>query len=372
VIFEVGTLLSGEVAQMTVTLRPTASGLLTNTAVVRSVLATNISTSNVVVQVSPAAGDLAVSIVGPAPPVLVNDLITCAVAITNAGSSTVQSVRLTNSGLGTFKLVSLTPAGQTHTFTNGSLVIAAGSMASRSNRIFSFVLQPTNAGTATITTTVAGSNFTDANSANNQAQTSFSVADYSAGDLIATNQTGMVFNPQTALMQQTVRLANTGSNAVLSSRVIVSGLTNWLYNAAGTNNGNPYVVHGAPLMAGESVDLVLEYFIPTRTPIDVPNSAYTAVALAAVSFETNSAPSPNITRVENLGTNGVLIEFAAVLNRRYTILYSADSTFTNAFIAQPSVVAPGDRVMWIDNGPPKTLSHPTTVGTRYYRVLLNP
>jgi hypothetical protein len=268
--------------------------------------------------------------------------------------------------------MSVSPSGQSFTFTNGSLVIAAGNMASRSNRIFSFVLQPTNAGAATITATVAGSGFTDTNAANDQAQASFDVADYSAGDLIATNVSSMVFNPQTALMEQTVRLANTGTNEVFSSRVIVSGLTNRLYNAAGTNNGNPYVVHGAPLAAGGSVDLVLEYFIPTRTPVEVPNSAYTAVALTAVSFETNSAPAPNITRVENLGTNGVLIEFAAVLNRSYTILYSEDSAFTNAFLAQPPVVAPGDRVMWIDNGPPKTLSHPTSVGTRYYRVLLNP
>jgi len=55
----------------------------------------------------------------------------------------------------------------------------------------------------------------------------------------------------------------------------VSGVTNWLYNAAGTNNGNPYVVCNAQLNPNQATNLVLEIFVPGRTNINVTN--YTAV-----------------------------------------------------------------------------------------------
>ena len=66
------------------------------------------------------------------------------------------------------------------------------------------------------------------------------------GDLIATNASAMALNRQTGLLEQTVRPVNQHQRGVASARVIISGLTNRLYNAVGTNNGNPFVVHGAP------------------------------------------------------------------------------------------------------------------------------
>jgi hypothetical protein len=34
-------------------------------------------------------------------------------------------------------------------------------------------------------------------------------------------------------------------------------------------------------------------------------------------------------------------------------------------------VAQANKAQWIDDGPPKTMSHPNTVPSRFYRVLLN-
>jgi hypothetical protein len=116
----------------------------------------------------------------------------------------------------------------------------------------------------------------------------------------------------------------------------------------------------------------MEYFVPARLPINVPDSAYTAIGTPAVDLQVPVVPPPNITRVVDLGAGGILVEFEAVLHRSYSIIYSGDGTFTNALLAQPPIVAPGDRVQWIDNGPPKTISHPTTSGARFYRVQLNP
>lgn len=37
---------------------------------------------------------------------------------------------------------------------------------------------------------------------------------------------------------------------------------------------------------------------------------------------------------------------------------------------EPTVVANANRLQWTDNGPPKTVSHPSTVTNRYYRFVL--
>jgi len=53
------------------------------------------------------------------------------------------------------------------------------------------------------------------------------------------------------------------------------------------------------------------------------------------------------------------------------VLYADNSSFTNELAAQPAIVAPADRVQWIDDGPPKTVSPPASVSSRFYRVIQN-
>ena len=48
-------------------------------------------------------------------------------------------------------------------------------------------------------------------------------------------------------------------NNVPAVRVVVTGLTNRLFNAVGTNSGNPFVYYSADLKAGQSVGLLLQY-----------------------------------------------------------------------------------------------------------------
>jgi hypothetical protein len=145
-------------------------------------------------------------------------------------------------------------------------------------------VQPTNAGTWTFVSKVSTNNVNDTNTANNVASTNVIVGTFIYGQLIATNFSPMVFEQQTSLMKQTVRLTNIGSNCVANARLIVSGLTNWLYNAVGTNNGNPYVVSTNQLNPNQFVDLVLKYFVPTRLPIVVTN--YTPVITQTTSNNT--------------------------------------------------------------------------------------
>ena len=372
VIFDLGTMINGATARLSITLKATTAGLFTNSFEIASTYGTNISTTNLVVQVFPVTSDLAVSLTPPSLPLLAGDTTTYSVTVTNLGTNAAAGVTLTNSGFNVLKLTGLTPTNQSYTLTNGQLVFNLGTLSGRTGKNFLFDVQPTNAGPLNLFATIAATNIIESNAANNTAGTNITVGSLVTGNLLATNATPMTLNRQTGLMEQTVRLVNVSTNDVASARVIVSGLTNRLYNAAGTNNGNPYVVYSAALAASQSVDLLLEYFAPARVPFNVANSDYTAVATEAAIVSVTSVPGANITLVTNLGPAGILIEFEAITNRTYTIYYSSNASFTTPGMAQPSVVAPANRVQWIDNGPPKTSSHPTTESSRFYRVLLNP
>jgi hypothetical protein len=80
----------------------------------------------------------------------------------------------------------------------------------------------------------------------------------------------------------------------------------------------------------------------------------------------------SITLMTNLSSGYILIEFESTAGRSYTVLYADNPGFTNQLAAQPSIVAPADRVQWIDDGPPKTVSRPASVSSRFYRVIQNP
>src|SRR5205823_10818291 len=64
-----------------------------------------------------------------------------------------------------------------------------------------------------------------------------------------------------------------------------------------------------------------------------------------------------------------VIEFASTPGRTYTVIYSSDLQHWAA--ATPSITANATRTQWYDDGPPKTVSIPSS-GARYYKVILAP
>ncbi len=369
VVFSKTQVFFGETANFNVTVMPTNTGTLISTNSV-SASPGNTLFTNVTTQVVAPATDLAVSLVGPAAGVLVNDWITYQVTVNNSGANSASSVMLTNTLPSGTTLIGISPS-QAHTQVGNNVLVNLGTLAPLGSRTLTFQVQPTVAGAQTLSVSVGSANVQDTTPANNQASTNFNVGAF--GPLLqATNASAMVFDPQTALMKQIVRLSNTSTSAVDSARVIVSGLTNWLRNAVGTNDGHPFVVYSTTLGVGQSVDLVLEYFIPSRLPINVPDSAYTAVGVPTNSPVIPSGTAIDVARKISLESGNILIEFPATPGRTYTILYSDNASLTNALPAQPSIVAQADRVQWLDDGPPKTLSTPATNAMRFYRVILNP
>jgi uncharacterized repeat protein (TIGR01451 family) len=224
-----------------------------------------------------AQADLAVTVTGPASVVYTNDLIFYSVSVVNQGPSSASNVFLINTlppGMG---FINYSPSNQIPTIQGSSVSLNLGKLTNGAVRNFQLAVQPANAGFLTFVSFVTNTSPLDPNLEDNLASNSITVGTFVYGQLIATNASAMNYNPQTGLMTNTIRLTNIGTNLISSARVIVSGLTNWLYNAVGTNSGNPYVVSGQ-LAPNESTNLVLKIFVPTRTPITVTN--YIAVALS--------------------------------------------------------------------------------------------
>ena len=185
-----------------------------------------------------------------------------------------------------------------------------------------------------------------------------------------TGEGPLELNLQTGLYEQRVTLSNTSGSAIDNARVLVEGLAGAisLFNATGaTGDGVAFVQLGAPLAPGEDAVLVMEYFSPD---LSLP-----APTLTAAAGEVIDPPLPGgdlpfaIDRIESLGPDGVLIEFPAVLGRTYLIQYQKQGEGTWTTVT-PAIVASGNRVQWIDNGPPKTRSHPSAEEGRLYRAVV--
>ncbi|MGC3958168.1 MAG: DUF11 domain-containing protein [Verrucomicrobiota bacterium] len=359
------------VIEFSFTLLPQTAGALTNqiTALVTNNLST-LATSNYFTQVSAPTADLAITMTNVTSGVIANSPTTIGLTITNLGPNAAADVVVTNTLPANFQLLSITPTNAITSYTNGILAWTIGALTNNSSTQLLVMVRPTLGGTSNLTATVTAST-ADPNTTNNTATTSMTVEEIVSTNTTVVVQVAQQFNPQTGLMEEIVRVQNTDTIDFPAVRLFVSGLgTNRLYNASGTNNGEPYVQHNSTLVAGATVDLRLEYFSRTRTSIS--NLTYRAVGLTFTPTTITNTTYPAITNVR-LISGGLLLEFQSIPGRSYTILYGDDPSLTNAMAAQPAIVAPADRVQWIDSGPPKTISVPPGgSNSRYYRVQLNP
>jgi hypothetical protein len=231
-----------------------------------------------------------------------------------------------------------------------------------------------NATTQGLFTNIASATSTthDPNPTNNsgvasasQAQTDVGVAQF--GILAGTP----VFNPQTGLFEEQVTVTNNAAVTILGFRLFVGGLTNGvtLYNASGTTNGTPFVNYNFPVDPSNHVTMTLEFYDPTRQPFT--NMLWAEAILPGESANANTNGSAAVsrvfmdTRVE--GDTRFVIEFASVPGKTYAIIYSSDLETWKT--ATPSVKASGNVTQWYDDGPPVTESKPTSVSSRYYRVI---
>jgi len=321
------------------------------------------------------SSDLAIAIYNAPLDVYVNDYMPYTMYVTNLGPGSATNVIVTHTlAFGSF-LIDASPA---YTVTNTTLYFNLGTLTNSAVRKIVVRARPNYAISYTVSASVNSASNSDPNSANNSASFSVNVMNYLAGSLTTSLVSTQYYDAQVGYVEQWIQLSNSGSSPVASARIVVSGLTNWLANAAGTNNGNPFIVYGSILNPGKSANLLLQYAAGNFFTFNNSQLQANATSLA------NLTPPANLgTPVANFGLfqipltssvlpGSVLIEFASVAGQNYTVVYSDNPQMANPVLALPSHTAPANYTFWQDYGPPATVSFPTNSTPRYYRVYLNP
>jgi uncharacterized repeat protein (TIGR01451 family) len=320
------------------------------------------SVTNPVIQ-----ADLGLAMTGPNQTVIVNYLMTYSVTVTNPGPNSASNVMLTNTlppGV-----IPISPTNQTG---SSNLIINLGTLAPGSLTNLLFTVEPTNVGVLFFSASVGAPGVLDTNAANNFAGTNITVTNYLPGTLVAFTNSPQIINFQNALTEQSITLSNAGASSVPAAMVVVTGLTNQLFNAVGTNNGSPLVYYSASLAAGQSVSLLLQYYPRGYFPFDNSQLSAFPVPLPNWTLPAGTIDTNLITRMVELTNGDMLLEWPSTVGKAYTVVYSDNTSFSNAMVAPPAVMAPANWTQWIDYGPPTTVSTPASAGTRYYRVFQNP
>jgi uncharacterized repeat protein (TIGR01451 family) len=377
VVFDLLAVGQAQIVQMNLTIQPTVAGVFTNTV---SVTTTNIiinpTVTNVLTEVTnpvPLSADLSVTLTGPVQTVVANDWMTYGVTAKNLGPDTASGIFLTNTlppGVG---LKSVSP-NVAFSVMGSNRIFNLGTMNSGAITNLQFTVQPTNAGVLNFSASIGSSSTLDPNLTNNFAGTNISIINYLAGQLTTSLVSTQKYNPQNGLVEQTIAVSNVGTSSVPAVRVVVTGLTAQLFNSVGINNGSPFVVLNTALPAGQSVNLLLQFFAANYFPLADSQLQPFAVPVPYLTPPAAASTSTllKISRLVRLADGNLLLEFPSVLGRKYTVVYADNVSFSNAMIAPPAITAPANRVQWIDYGPPATTSATTNSAARFYRVFQNP
>jgi hypothetical protein len=170
---------------------------------------------------------------------------------------------------------------------------------------------------------------------------------------------------QTGLLIQQYDVKNTGRISAVF-RVLIknmpAGSTVW--NAHGQAGGVPYIDLPALLAPGATTRITIEYRSQDRSTI--PKPQFELIAAPASGFNPQGVATTLKPRATISGGD-VLLEFDSETGISYYIQYSSDLIAWQT--ALPKVEGTGNRIQWVDNGSPKTASHPSTAGSRFYRIL---
>ena len=182
----------------------------------------------------------------------------------------------------------------------------------------------------------------------------------------------IVLNRQNGLYEQMVTVSNT--SPTLAARRVTLTVTSLsanysLYNATGRDlSGNPEIQWNGNLAPLTVMQFTLCYYSTTR---GVPPSA---TVLASLSLEnptgllTGTTFAINGTPLLINGTQNFLIEFTAVPGQTYYIQYTAALADPWKTV-YPAIVAPVNKVQWVDSGPPGTECVPNMAPNRFYHVI---
>lgn len=177
----------------------------------------------------------------------------------------------------------------------------------------------------------------------------------------------LVLNRQTGLYEHAITVTNTGAREIAGFDLRLSGLPEGVtVNNASARDGNDWIIHHRqPLAAAASVNLVLEYYTPVRGTVINPQ---VAVGIVTVPVAHPDAPEGGLAveRCIVMAGGSVMIEFTTTPGALYEIHYSDDAADWK--LSPVRVRAAGNRVQWIDSGPPRTATPPSGEPCRFYRM----
>ena len=168
----------------------------------------------------------------------------------------------------------------------------------------------------------------------------------------------IVLNHQNGLFEQFVTVSNrtveTWLNGVRLFVFNVGGL-NRVYNSNGTNDsGAPFLDKTAPVPPGGLVAFVVQYYIPNKRVLPIPNLVAMPIPFSAAA----------VFRIENplsLTPGGFSVEFLSHSGRIYYVQRTQD--FVHWTTVNGPMVGTGQRMQWKDS---------ETQGNSFYRVLCLP
>jgi hypothetical protein len=177
----------------------------------------------------------------------------------------------------------------------------------------------------------------------------------------------LVFNRQTGLYEHTITVTNTGAREIAGFDMTVAGLPDGVcvWNASDCTKGPATIQFRRPLIAGASTTIVLEYYAKQR---GVEIEPKISVELVTAPEDDPEAPDGGlaIDRVIRQRDGSMLVEFTAEPGALYEVHYSADAVHWK--LSPVRIRAAGNRVQWIDRGPPRTDTPPSEEAVRFYRV----
>lgn len=352
------------------TVEPLQAGILTNQVLLTSSSTTTTASATLTTAVTGLNGDLGISFIH-APSTAINyDLISYELSVTNLGANTVSGILLTNFIPPGLQLISLSPTNLSYTLETNSLIIQLGALVGGGVDVVALTAQPTNSGPIDLSAAVGSTGITDTNLANNVANAALTVTSPISNILSVSVISPQTYDPQTGLMEEVLQLTNDSTNTVHALRVNANNLTNLLYNAVGTNGVAPFVFYQGNINPGASVDLLIEYFNPSRTPGGEP--IFEGFVVPEVPTPVPAGTGVNISSADALPNGHFLVEFPSVSGQTYRVLYSSTPDMANAIPVAPPVVATAGKTQWIDHGPPETVGPPSSVTERFYRIIQVP
>ncbi len=356
-----------DVAPLAYTFRPTQFGTIVQNLYLESFNTLPLET-NYVTDIIGGRADLQVAFSAMPVGALSGDLLSYSLWITNQGPDVATDVRLTNALPTGLKLLGVDPVGQPFTPSESNVMVSLGTLANGASTGVQIRVQPELAGSLALEALIGAPGFENPAGSNRPASATLAVSLPGPGRLSVATVSPQEFNPQTGLMQQRVRLQNIGTNAVSAARVVVGGLTNWLYNAAGTNETTPFVTLPGTLAPQATWELWLELFSPTREPTAEPTLTALEVPRPGPVWPLGTVVPLDRLDVRPDGT--AWLEFPTTPGRRYAVLYGEDIRLRQG-AALPFLTAPASRLQWMDYGPPQTAPTPADqlYQSRFYQVL---